>query len=441
MAFPSPVGTPTTYSDNSGTVSNHPVTLPAGMTVGNKLFILFIANGSPTVTDPSGYTPLGSNATPATYDSVRLYGRDIDGSEGSTVSINLSANQRASAISWEASGGRAGFTSSEVAVSAFSELGNVRTPNPPSLSPVPGADDYLWVAMCTRADSNATFTSYPTNYSLGQQNVITGSAGNANALAVAMRQLNASSEDPDVFTWSTAKFSVGITIAIRPAAAVATDPFKVRDFANPTAPARGISLRSHINPVALNLIGQDKFFGAPGQGPVYDYPNPKAPLRGIELRNWINTQIPPTVTFPAVSAFWAYSQPARPVTQTWLNTFIPPAAASPIVPVIWSSPARAGQAPQFWALNLQETTLSPAAAVPFKWQEWRAPGPKAGGERSWAVNLLLTTLAPTPTVPADCGHLYPSVSAAGQSTASVSASGASRGTVSKGGSLKSEIPC
>lgn len=51
------------------------------------------------------------------------------------------------------------------------------------------------------------------------------------------------------------------------------------DWSLPVAPLYPPQLRTHINPVNLNLIGQDTFFGDPGCGPDYDWPLPRTPPR------------------------------------------------------------------------------------------------------------------------------------------------------------------
>lgn len=222
MAFPAIVGSPATYADNTGLVTNHPVTLPSSLVAGNKVIIGFVGNGSVTVTTPTNWDLLGSpNATPGSYDSVRYYQRDVDGtwSSDTTVTITLSGAARACAIAVQISGARTGATSSEIAISAITENGTaVKTADPPSLNPGWGAEDILWLAFGTGHDGNSTFTSYATSYGLAQANVLNG-AGSGNAIALCARQLNASSEDPGVITWSNTKARTGTTIAVRATAA------------------------------------------------------------------------------------------------------------------------------------------------------------------------------------------------------------------------------
>jgi hypothetical protein len=97
------------------------------------------------------------------------------------------------------------------------------------------------------------------------------------------------------------------------------------DYPNPRAPARASDLRTWTNPLNLNLLGQDNFFGH--GGPNYDYPNPRGPARASDLRTWINQvalasrpQPPPeTVALPQYD--WpnprGYRQPIE--NKTWLH--------------------------------------------------------------------------------------------------------------------------
>lgn len=64
-------------------------------------------------------------------------------------------------------------------------------------------------------------------------------------------------------------------------------PFAQRDWVVPKAAAYSIALRTHIDPLKLNLRGQDKFFAAPGMGPKYDYPNPRG-RRHFEIKSVFN---------------------------------------------------------------------------------------------------------------------------------------------------------
>lgn len=204
-----------TYSDNTGSVSSHPVNLPSGITAGDLLLLFVAINSNPTVTDPSTWTPLVSAVN---SDTFRIYAKIASGSEGSTVTVGLNSNQRVAAVAYRITGARNGVTSSEIAVSS-AVTGSSATPDPPSLTPSWGSAENLWIAVTFASDSSFTFSSYPTNYSLGQNNVQPGAAGNSSAVSVAARLLTGTSEDPGVFTTVTARTRSTYTLAVRPAAA------------------------------------------------------------------------------------------------------------------------------------------------------------------------------------------------------------------------------
>jgi hypothetical protein len=63
----------------------------------------------------------------------------------------------------------------------------------------------------------------------------------------------------------------------------------VFDYPNPRGAAFPQDLRTHVAPLAVNLAGKDRFFGAAGQGPVYDHPNPRGRVYPTDLRTWIET--------------------------------------------------------------------------------------------------------------------------------------------------------
>lgn len=58
-------------------------------------------------------------------------------------------------------------------------------------------------------------------------------------------------------------------------------PFNYNDWPNPQR-QRGLQI-GFVDFYKLSLIGQDQFFGAPGQGPVYDWPNPQRPRQRNEF--------------------------------------------------------------------------------------------------------------------------------------------------------------
>lgn len=200
-----------TYSDNTA-LSSHPVNLPSGISSGNLLTMFCAFNGSPTVTDPSGWTSLVNKIN---TDTFRIYAKIATGSEGSTETVGLSSGNRASCVTYRITGNRNGVTSSEISVSSAVDA-STATPDPPSLTPSWGSAQNYWIAVTFASDGSFTFSSYPTSYTDGQQNVQTGS-GTGNAVSIAARLLTASSEDPGTFTTVTSRTRSTYTLAVRPA--------------------------------------------------------------------------------------------------------------------------------------------------------------------------------------------------------------------------------
>jgi hypothetical protein len=134
--------------------------------------------------------------------------------------------------------------------------------------------------------------------------------------------------------------------------ALVVKPFKQNEWTNPTGPAFPQDLRGYIQDLNLELIGQDKFFGAPGQGPAnLDWPVPKGPVGSVDLRTWIvnlsqGTLAPafvqPPFTFTDWPNPWAAGFPVDLrsfLDANRLNNPIPPA-----VPVVVVTPAVGGGA-------------------------------------------------------------------------------------------------
>lgn len=188
-------------SEAVGTTS-HTVSLPAGITAGDELIVIFgIKRGS--ITTPSGWTLL-HNSGPAPQPEIAIYRKVASGSEGSTVSITTSLSEISNHYTFRLSG--AGAT--EVGTVA---TGSSTAPDPTSLTPVGGALDYLWIAA--QVNNGGSTTGYPTNYTNGAA----VEAGGESYVAVARRELNASSENPGAFTLSVSQNWRAITLAVPPA--------------------------------------------------------------------------------------------------------------------------------------------------------------------------------------------------------------------------------
>lgn len=202
------------YTNGDTAATSHNVTLPSSIVSGNLLLLFCGINGTPTVTDPTGWTvTLSATNT----DTWRIYSRIADGSEGATVTVGLSASNRMGCAAYQISGNQNGTSSSEIAISSASNA-NTANPDPPSLTPSWGSAANIWIAVCFSADSNSNLSSYPTNYSTEQVNGKngTGAGGGGTGATIAARALTATSEDPGTFAWDSAKQRSAYTLAVRP---------------------------------------------------------------------------------------------------------------------------------------------------------------------------------------------------------------------------------
>lgn len=126
----------------------------------------------------------------------------------------------------------------------------------------------------------------------------------------------------------------------------AAPPFAQTDWPNPRGSPYAITLRTHTDPLKINLQGQDTFFGAPGQPPAHEWtvPRGKAPINAY--------------------GFWI------------VNLLTTTAAAVPFSQSDWPNPKLAipeSRRGKNWPGNLLGTTLATAAAVPFSQADWPNP--------------------------------------------------------------------
>lgn len=77
----------------------------------------------------------------------------------------------------------------------------------------------------------------------------------------------------------------------------------ILDYPNPVLLKVPYENKTFLNPAEIQLIGQDKFYGSPGEVPCYDWPNPRLPFYPLENKTYLlngNAKIggglPPSVT-------------------------------------------------------------------------------------------------------------------------------------------------
>jgi hypothetical protein len=207
---PFPVVQATNTSGESSDVTSHTVSLPANISAGDLLIVFFSCDANETVTWPTGdgWASIFHETNSMTLD---IGYKIADGTEGATITVTTGSAEQSAHISYRITGNHR-YLAPEVSTGA---TGNSTAPNPDSLTPTGGAKDYLWIAVEGNTDGDAA-SAYPTNYTNGQTNAVGTTAG-AN-IAVARRELNASSEDPAAFTIPLNKW-VACTVAVHPKSA------------------------------------------------------------------------------------------------------------------------------------------------------------------------------------------------------------------------------
>jgi hypothetical protein len=211
--YPAVANTATSVNNSNGT--SHTVSLPSGVQSGELLIVIFGFRGGTgqTITWPSGYTSF-FRSDRLTNVGVEAAWRKADGGEGSTITVQTSANARTSHNSYRITG--AADPTTRPPESAASN-GNNTNPDPPSLTPTGGAKDYLWIAVEINSDGTTTITGWPGSYTGGIQ---ANGTGTNTTTGSTVRQLYAASEDPGAFTISSSIAWAAGTLVVHPAAAV-----------------------------------------------------------------------------------------------------------------------------------------------------------------------------------------------------------------------------
>ena len=185
---------------DSGNVSSHPITYPSGIVAGDLILIVF-ANGIATSgeTPPSGFSQIASDYQ--SYYRVCVAYKFATGGETSGT-YYTTQGQRGSWIVYRISG------AANIAISTVVKNTNAN-PDPGPLTSGFGAVNTLWIAAYGGSQSA---TAFPASYTAGHT-AISGSS----RVASAQRNLNATSENPGIFTTSPSGDWVAWTIAIAPA--------------------------------------------------------------------------------------------------------------------------------------------------------------------------------------------------------------------------------
>jgi len=207
-----------TETQFSSATTAHLVNMPASVSAGDLLMILFANNTAATITNPSGwtqkwnFTPAGNNVTGACFVKVAA------GTEGgTTVDVVTSSAKTAAAQVYRIDNWHGSL--SDIEVGTLVESGGLgTTPNPPSLTASWGSKDNLWIAATQYGEDDVLVSAYPANYGTGTDTV-SGAGSNAGcSVGSAQRDLTTATEDPGTFTLAAPEEWIANTIVVRPLA-------------------------------------------------------------------------------------------------------------------------------------------------------------------------------------------------------------------------------
>lgn len=215
MAFPAVGGTATTNGTTATTSAV--INLPTGITAGETLLVLLRIAVGGTITWPAGWTRVFVSSGDASDDTTECRWRKADGTEGASITVTIPSSKFA-ALAWRITG--ASDPDLRPPQSSTVAVGTSTLPDPDSLFPSWGADDYLWFWMGGwEGEQTSPPAGNPPNYA---SNILGADSGTAGAVttncrvASATRQLNAASENPGSWTISVADDWSAWTVAVYP---------------------------------------------------------------------------------------------------------------------------------------------------------------------------------------------------------------------------------
>jgi len=193
LAFTTSPAFPSVSSSRTGTSAegtSHNVTMPSGVTAGERLMIFSSFHLATTTTPPSGWTRL----SPSSSLRLHVFYKTADGTE-STVTVTTGSSVVGAHHAYRVDKHEDNPEGGSVASGTGNE------PNPPSVTPSWGEQRNLFLVAGMAADTEGSpLWTYPTNYTNGINNTRVQPDGLGLRLASARRQLKATSEDPGVFS-------------------------------------------------------------------------------------------------------------------------------------------------------------------------------------------------------------------------------------------------
>jgi len=216
-APPQPSGFPAVSSVTASSFpvhqTSHAVAMPAEVSAGDLLLVIFTNHAFPTVTTPAGWTLIATTLNTTVVRTSR-YAKRSDGTEGGTT-VDFQTSQMETAVAhvyritgWFDDGVLAD------AIADAAAVGDGLSPDAPSLAPSWGAASTLWIATYGAQNLGRT-SGYPASYTSGRYDESGGIVGRSST-ASARRENAVPSEDPGPFTNDASQPWVGVTIAVRP---------------------------------------------------------------------------------------------------------------------------------------------------------------------------------------------------------------------------------
>lgn len=202
-----------TESNFTADATDHTVTMPATVSTGDLLLMLWTNDGNATVTTPGGWSQVYT-AIPETSVRQSVYKKISDGTEGgTTVNFVTSATEKACAIVYRISG-----ATGEVAFGTAIQDNAVNL-DPPSVTAPWGSKNNLWMIVVSSSTTAVIDPlNYPTGYLDNINAVSTGTTTGTDAqIHGSWRIAVGETENPGTFNEGQAN-AVQNTIAVEPAA-------------------------------------------------------------------------------------------------------------------------------------------------------------------------------------------------------------------------------
>lgn len=233
----SPAVAATNISSIDAVNTSHTVNLPASISAGDLLIVVFgYVVRANTITWPGTFTPItNAKIEDGTRGCLDIAYRWADGTEGATITVTTSITTKSAHTSYRITG--AENPSTQAPESQTGASGSGANADPPACTPTGGSKDYLFIAAAFNSNE-FTFSVFPTNYTNGIQDN-TGAAGAATingTVGSAQRQLTAASDNPGTFTYGTATSTwAAQTVVIHPPAGGSTGTVAVTQEAQTSA--------------------------------------------------------------------------------------------------------------------------------------------------------------------------------------------------------------